>query len=168
MHTGRLSVHLSKRADGSAVLRCVRADGSATWQRQDGRHAQFFPFHDLTHFAVETSLGLCRGFYGLIAEGWDIAETEGKSARGRLPSDALLAEHIVGLLDRERVGGASPMPATEFNGYLRQLVVSGNLVEPLELSDAQLDAVRRRVNELHDQWSAVAPGETLMLQFGSS
>lgn len=168
MHHRRLSVHLSKRADGSVVLRCVRADGSPTWQRHDGRHAHFFPFHDLTHFAVETVLGIRQGFYGLLAEGWDIAETEGKSARGGLPNEALLAEQIVGLLDRERVGGASPMPAIEFNGYLRRLVASENLAQPLELSDAQLDAVRRRVNELHDQWSALPPGETLMLQFGSS
>lgn len=161
----RLSVHLSKRADGSVVLRCVRADGSATWQRHDGRHAHFFPFHDLTHFAVETVLGIRQGFYGLMAEGWDIAETEGKSARGRLPNEALLAEQIVGLLDRERMGGASRMPATEFNGYLRQLVASGTLAQALELSNAQLDAVRRRVDELHDQWSALPPGDTLALTF---
>ena len=161
-----LTVQLTKRADGSVVLRCVRADGSATWQRQDGRHAQFFPFHDLTHFAVETTLGIRRGFYGLMAEGWDIAETEGKGARGRLPDEALLAEQIVGLLDRERLGGASPMPATEFNGYLRQLMASGSLAQAPELSDTQLDAVRRRVNELHEQWSVLPPGETLVLKFG--
>lgn len=163
-----LAVHLTKRTDGSVVLHCVRADGSATWQRQDGPNAQFFPFHDLTHFAVETVLGLRRGFYGLIAEGWDIAETEGKSPRGRLPAEALLAEQLVGLFDRERVGGASPMPATEFNGYLRQLAASGNLADAPTFSDAQLDAVRRQVSELHGQWASLAAGATLKLSFDGS
>ena len=160
-----LSIQLTKRTDGSVVLRCVRADGSATWQRQDGRHAQFFPFHDLTHFAVETTLGVRRGFYGLMAEGWDIEETEGKGARGRLPAEAVLAEQLVGLFDRERVGGAPTMPASEFNGYLRQLVASGSLAHAPEFSDAQLQAVRRRVSELHDQWAALPPGQTLALTF---
>ena len=39
------------------MLRCVRADGSATWQKQTDRHAAYFALHDLTHFAVETELG---------------------------------------------------------------------------------------------------------------
>lgn len=64
------------------MLRCVRADGSATWQKQESRHAAFFALHDLTHFAVESTLGFQRGFFGLIAQGWEIEETTGKQARG--------------------------------------------------------------------------------------
>ena len=67
-----LIIHFTKRTDGGALLKCVRADGSTTWQRQDEKNAAFFPLHDLTHYAVETELGFRRGFYGLIAEGWDI------------------------------------------------------------------------------------------------
>jgi hypothetical protein len=76
-----LLIQITKRSDGGGLLRCVRADGSVTWQKQESRHAGFFALHDLTHFAVESTLGFQRGFFGLIAEGWEIEETTGKQAR---------------------------------------------------------------------------------------
>src|SRR5688500_15660047 len=100
-----LLIQITKRPGGGAGLRCTRADGSATWQRQQGRQASFFPLHDLTHYAVETELGFRDGFYGLIAQGWEIDETTGKSARGPLPPGSIVVEHLVGLLDLERTTG---------------------------------------------------------------
>jgi hypothetical protein len=78
-----LAIQIEKRADGRATLRCTRGDGSVTWQVQRARHAAFFPLHDLTHYAVETVLGFRRGFFGLIADGWDIDDTTGKGRRSR-------------------------------------------------------------------------------------
>src|SRR3954453_411272 len=68
-----LIVRIKKKTDGAAALSCTRADGSITWQRQDGQVARFFPLHDLTHFAVESTLGFRQAFYGLIESGWDIS-----------------------------------------------------------------------------------------------
>ena len=153
-------MQLTKRADGGVVLRCVRADGSATWQRQEGPRAAFFPFHDLTHLAVESTLGFGAGFYGLVADGWDIDDTGGKGRRGRLPAEAVLVEHVVGLLDRERMGGAPPLSAQAF---AEQLATAGQAPPPL--GDADLDAVRARVAELHEAWAALAVGATLDLPF---
>lgn len=164
-HIPELRVQLTKRADGGAVLRCERADGSATWQRQDGPRARFFPFHDLTHLAVETTLGFRRGFYGLLADGWEIADTEGKGARGRLPAEAILVEHVVGLFDRERAGGAAPLSAAEFNAQLEQLVATGRLAAAPAFTEAQLTAVRDRIDALHGDWATLAPGATLSLAF---
>ena len=76
------------------MLKCIRADGTTTWQKQSERHAAFFSLHDLTHFAVETTLGLKRAFFGLIAEGWDIEDTTGKGARGPLPAEAIEVERV--------------------------------------------------------------------------
>jgi hypothetical protein len=160
-----LLVRFTKRADGSVVLRCERVDGSATWQRQDGRHAGFFPFHDLTHFAVETTLGFQQGFYGLLAGGWEIADTGGKGSRGRLPDEAVLVEHVVGLFDHERVGGAPPLAAAEFNSQLQKFVADGRLPRAPTFSEAQLAAVRARIEALHNDWAALAMGETLTLAF---
>ena len=36
-----LTVLLKKKADGSAALSCRRADGSVTWQRQEGDQSYF-------------------------------------------------------------------------------------------------------------------------------
>src|SRR5947207_10613282 len=63
-------IEFAKRKDGNTVLRCIRDDGSTSWQRVDDNQAAFFPLHDLTHYAVETELGFGQGFYGLIADGW--------------------------------------------------------------------------------------------------
>ena len=160
-----LRVQLTKRADGAAVLRCLRADGTATWQRQEGPQALFFPFHDLTHFAVESTLGFRLGFSGLIADGWEIAAPGGKGARGRLPAETVLAEHVVGLLDRERVGGAPPLTAAEFNAELARLVEIGRIAAGVTVTEAQLAAARSRIEELHGRWAALAPGATLELRF---
>lgn len=157
-----LLVRLTRRADGAAVMRCERADGSATWQRHEGRNAAYFPFHDLTHFALESTLGFRQGFFGLIAAGWDVDDTGGKGARGPLPDEARLVEHLAGLLDRERVGGAPPLTAAEVQA---QLGMQAGIGAVPALTDAQLDAVRARAAALHGAWAALGPGETLELRF---
>jgi hypothetical protein len=83
-----LKIEIVRRADGAGLLRCTRADGSVTWQKQSERHAVHFIHHDLTHFAVETTLGYTQGFFGLVAAGWNIEDTTGKGARGPLPHEA--------------------------------------------------------------------------------
>src|SRR3989454_11044850 len=109
-----LVIHMKKKADGSAALSCRRADGSVTWQRQDGQQGRFFPRHDLTHYAVETILGHLRGFYGLVAEGWDLTDFGQPWPKGPLPVEALASELIVGFLDRERAAGVE-WSASDFN-----------------------------------------------------
>src|SRR5579872_4676253 len=110
-----LIIEILKQPDGSGVLRCTREDGSVTWQKQ-ARHAAHFALHDLTHFAVETALGYRRGFFGLIAEGWDVDDTTGKGTRGALPAAAVEVEKIVGLFDSERASGTL-WSAEEFNTF---------------------------------------------------
>jgi hypothetical protein len=150
-------VQIVKKADGAGVLRCVRADGSVTWQKQTDRHAAYFALHDLTHFAVETTLGYRRGFFGLIAEGWDIEDTTGKSARGPLPPEAGEAEVIVGLFFAERASGVI-WTVDEFNEFT---ATRGARL----LSADEIARVKKKRSELFQQWSAVAPGAAIELQF---
>jgi hypothetical protein len=147
-----LKVQIDKRADGSGVLRCTRADGSVTWQKQRN-HAAHFALHDLTHFAVESTLGYRRGFFGLISEGWEIEETTGKGSRGRLPPEATEVERIVGMFDMERASGAL-VTTEDFATHA-----------PRQLTDADIVRVRTRRGELFSRWFAVEPGGTLELRF---
>src|SRR5437773_11708904 len=101
----RIVIRIKKDKDGRTSLSCTRADGTTTWQRQEGGQARFFPRHDLTHYAVETVLGHHKGFYGLVAAGWDLSDFGTPWPRGKLPKDANLSEIIVGFLDRERASG---------------------------------------------------------------
>jgi hypothetical protein len=159
-----LRIRFTKRANGAVILQCVRRDGSATWERHD-KQGVFFSFHDLSHFAVEKVLGFRKGFYGLIVDGWDIAETTGKGARGKLPSESILVELVVGLLDRERVGGASPLSAAEFNAQVAEFVANDQLDATRILSEVELMAVRQRIQALQSQWAEVPPGSSFELVF---
>lgn len=159
-----LRIQITKRADGSALLRCERADGSESWQKQEGGNAAFFPLHDLTHYAVESELGFRSGFYGLVAEGWDIEETTGKGARGRLPPEALTVEHIVGSLDAERASRATTS-AGEFNAQAIMFAGERGLPAPRALTDEELVRVRSRIRELFYEWFALADGKTMELLF---
>ena len=160
----QLILQFTKRKDGGALLRCIRADGSATWQRQDGNRAAFFPVHDLTHYAVETELGFRRGFYGLIADGWEIEETTGKGARGPLPGEAIEVEYIVGSLDAERAGD-SACTAEGFNHLASAFAKTRGRPEPRRLTDAELTRVRLRIDELFVRWRTLPPGAMLELMF---
>jgi hypothetical protein len=147
-----LQIEIAKQPDGAGVLRCTRQDGSVTWQKQT-RHAAHFAPHDLTHYAAETTLGYRHGFFGLIAEGWEVDDTTGKGARGALPSEALDVERIVGLFDSERASGA------------RWTVDQFNEFAPHALTDAEIQKVRALRAALFQQWSAIVPGQKLELQF---
>jgi hypothetical protein len=148
------------------MLKCIRDDNSATWQRQDDKYAAFFPLHDLTHYAVETELDFHHGFYGLIAEGWDIADTTGKTARGALPNEALEVEYIVSAFSAERAGGAVAS-AAEFNELAATFARTKGMPTPRRVTDQELGKVRVRFDELAVKWRALPRDETLELSFPS-
>jgi hypothetical protein len=160
-----LSIRIKKKTDGSAALSCTRADGSTTWQRQEGRQGRFFPLHDLTHYAVETVLGLRRGFYGLLAEGWDITTFGEPGVAKRLPEDAGLAEVIVGFLDVERATGTRGT-ADDFDWKLKTYCDEHGAPMPtFRMTDEQLDRIRALRADLFGRWHAVQPGDALVLSF---
>ena len=162
-----LNIQITKRTDGGAVLKCVRSDGTVTWQKQEGAQGAFFPLHDLTHYSVESELGIRNAFYGLVADGWDIEDTTGKGARGPLPPDAVFVEHVVGTLDSERASGTR-WTAEEFNDSLaRSASNSGGKFAARRLTDDDLARIRKRRAELFQQWHALRPGQTLSLDFPS-
>jgi len=159
-----LLIQLTKRTDGGAVLKCVRSDGSETWQKQEGSHAAFFPLHDLTHYSVESELGLTNAFYGLIGQGWSITDTEGRGPRGRLPAEAVFAEWLVGTFDAERASSERWTAAEFVDTGTRHFAKSG-MALPRGLTDDELWRIRKRRAELFAEWHALRPGATLELSF---
>lgn len=147
-----LKIEFSKHSDGAVTLRCTREDGSVTWQKQT-RHAAYFALHDLTHYAVEKTLGYRCGFFGLVAEGWDLDDTTGKGARGPLPAEAIEVERIVGIFDQERGSGAL-WTLEEFNEFA-----------PRALTEGEIQSIRTLRGELFKRWFAIEPGGKLELAF---
>jgi hypothetical protein len=159
-----ITIRIKKNPDGRTSLSCTRADGTTTWQRQQGGQAAFFPRHDLTHYAVETVLGHMSGFYGLVAAGWDLSDFGTPWPRGRIPADGNLTEMIVGFFDLERRTGEIGL-AKDLNETLSQFCGENSLPAPRMLTDDDLNRVRQKRGELFARWEAVKPGEALELPF---
>lgn len=162
-------IRLKKTREG-VVHSCLRGDGSAAVQRT--RHAGFFALHDLLHYAVETTLGFGRAFFGLMAEGWSF-ETFGDRADPRyrsMPAEAVVAEHLVAIISRGLREGAWADPdllrvwCDEVNAELAvelaRLDLAAFRVEP-----ARLAAICRAFQSLAQRWTAVPIGEHMELLY---
>lgn len=160
-----LTLQFKKRGDGGAALTLVRRDGSRTWQRQD-RHAAFFAFHDLTHYAVESVLGVTRGFYGLVAEGWDFDDFGSDARRGELPPEALWVEELVGLLDivaDTDAPGTRRLNADELTRVLAERLPAG--ASSRAIGEQELLRIRSYRDALLARYAAVPAGDTFVLAF---
>ena len=168
-----LIIRIKKHPDGSASLSCTRADGSVTWQKQHGKRGAVFPPHDLTHFAVEHTLEYRHGFYGLLADGWDIADFAKPWPRGPIPAEAMEVELRVGFFDMERLQQLE-LTAEEFLHHAETFIAnrraSGKVTPSLQrvLSTRDFMAVRTMRTELLAQWASVPHGDTLELHFNSA
>ena len=159
-----LTIRIKKNKDGTAALSCTRADGTVTWQKQQGQQGAFFPRHDLTHYAVETVLGHRRGFYGVVADGWDISDFGVPWPKGPMPADMDPSELIVGFLDTERASGVI-WDASDLEAKAAQYFEMHNIDAKLSITNDELWKIRQRRGELFKMWEAVPPGETLELEF---
>ncbi|HUQ47191.1 MAG TPA: hypothetical protein VM053_02980 [Gemmatimonadaceae bacterium] len=160
-----LKIRLKRRSDGSAAITCEREDGSTTWQRQEGSHGQIFPAHDLTHYSVETTFGYTRGFFGLVADGWEISDFAPPWPRGPIPPEAQEVELLVGLLDMQRRMFAN-WNAEEMLEQGRLYVAGrGDRLTLPSLTDENLARVKQLRSDVFSKWAATEPGETLELLF---
>ncbi len=153
-------IQIKKGRDGPATLACLRSDGTRTW----GKEHPFFPVHDITHCAVESVLGFDQAFFGLIASGWSIDDFEKPGASRKMPLQAIVAEHIVGVFDRERAL-PEPLTAAAFNETVVASLppAEGAAFQPL--TEAQLSRVRELRRTLEATWYALPSGETLEIPF---
>ena len=160
----RIVIRIKKDKDGRTALSCTRADGTTTWQRQEGGQAAFFPRHDLTHYAVESTLGRADGFYGLVAAGWDLSDFGTPWPRGKLPPAANISEMIVGFFDLERSTGERGS-AEDLNQIVRDFCAVNGLPAERRLTEEDVARVRGKRAELFARWDAVVPGQALEVVF---
>lgn len=156
-----MQVQFLRAKDKEDVLSVVRDDGSTSWQHQHPG----IPVHDLTHFAVESTLGLKDGFYGLLVQGWDISRLTDKDVRTTLPPEGMWTELVVGLIQSERLS-PQPLSAPEFNAMLARSCEEFGITIERHVTQAELSRIRTTFADLHSQWNALAPGERLSLEFG--
>jgi hypothetical protein len=149
-----LTLEIKKKGDGAAVLTIVRADGSRTSSPIGAAHG-FGPVHDLSHYVVESVLGIARGFIGLCGEGWKVTDFD-KDAVKRMPAEAGVAEALAGEVSRMEIT-AQWLPLEDFNWVV---AASG-----FSMSGEHYDAIRRALARLRADWTRLAPGATMSLRF---
>lgn len=155
-----LRIRLTKGRDGPSTLVCTRPDGSSTWMRVH----DFFPLHDLTHYAVESTLGLERAFYGLILSGWNITDFSAPGGGSRTPPEAVHAEHYVAILQREFFS-RDLKTVDEFNEEMRAFSDGVGSEPARKVTEEELAEMRAKVFELSNQWRALAPGQSMEVEF---
>lgn len=156
-----LKIQFKKKQNGTLVLHCTRADGSVTWQRV----AQAFPIHDLTHYAVETVLGARQGFYGLLAQGWNITDFGDPWPHGPLPAEANWIEHVVGLIWTVEQMNAQPLTALQINTSIAQQMGERGTPPDRRITEAEVREIRTRLHTLVNQWRTLPLDGVLTLGF---
>jgi hypothetical protein len=158
-----LAIRIKKGKDGPHSLVCTRSDGTMTMQHQ---RQEFFPLHDLIHYAVETVLEYRRGFFGLVAEGWDLTDFGTPWPRGPLPRDMDPAELIAGMLGLE-LTTRDAAPAEDINARIAQWYTENAPDQhlPTRVTDDQLMRVRELIARLHGDWRRLSVGDGIELRF---
>jgi hypothetical protein len=155
-----MQIRLKKGRDGPDSLACVREDGTSTWRRiQRG-----LAFHDLSHYAVETELGLSEGFYGLVASGWTFERFAAEEERSKIPPEATWVELVVNEFMTEAMCGAL-LDADAFHESLSKSGTKLGIAIPRRLGDEEVARIRGTIVALVARWKALAPSGTLELPF---
>ena len=153
-------IRITKGRDGPNILTCIRENGTTTWAKvQD-----YFPLHDITHFVVETTLGIPNAFYGLVRDNWDISDFAVKGAGKRLPNEANLVEALVTRLQQQMMPGME-LTVDEYNAEV--LAVLEGIGNPArrDVSEEELLAMRALLRELLGKFRSLEAGQSLELNF---
>jgi hypothetical protein len=115
--------------------------------------------HDMVHYAVEHTLHK-RGFIGRILDG------EAASFHMEAESESDGVERLVEVFQADGWSGWSSSPTDMLDLY--QVTCRARQCEPLALQADDIDAVRKRILELTEQWQSTPVGKSLALQFEHS
>lgn len=156
---------LKKMISKPSVLSITRSDGTTTWSKL--HHG--LETHDLAHYAVESTLQFNNAFYGLINKGFTVADFElpkdqrPKEAQPQhLHENAIVTEHLVNLLEVELMNSGLN---TNFLNDLSEILKKNTLSFPKLLNSESLNQIRTTYHNLVNQWSNLAEGQELRIDF---
>jgi len=151
-------LQITKHTDKPHIISYRRDDGTNTWMKAD----DFFVQHDLSHYAIEKTLGYTTAFMGMLNRGMDIKDFENREKRLQLTvtAEACYAENMANLFLIE----AARDKFDDFNEVLA--AAFANMQQPVKapvLTDAELNAIRQYLKTLLKNWKQLAPGQTMTL-----
>lgn len=155
-----MELRITKNSDKPHSLLYKRDNGSETWMSA----GEFFVRHDLSHYAIEKTLGYTTAFMGMLNNGMDIKDFEDRDKRLRisLTAEGVYAENMANLFLMEIAqGGMEDMNQVIADSF----IAMGKPLKPVRLADAELTAIRALLRQLLADWKALPEGETLILLF---
>ncbi|MFM1879115.1 MAG: hypothetical protein RLZZ241_1981 [Bacteroidota bacterium] len=158
-------LHIRFKKVATPILECIRQDGTRTWQKSKPGMVP----HDLAHYVVETHLGFTKGFYGLLADGWDIEDFEKPKVNRplalwpqNLPAEALITEHLVNIV----LTGLQPQAEAEtLFASFGKILIANALDWPDALDMNRFKTIQNRLGEILHDWHSLKVGEQLELTF---
>lgn len=165
----RITITKGERSDRIEALRADGSKVSTTFP-----HKGPIP-HDVSHYVVETELGIADGFWGLVGSGRHPEEIAGlakaaghaSAKRASVPEESIIgivqAERAVECFEADLWSGASGEPGT-----LREMIAAGSsqsLVPPIHVSDEAIARIRSKLRDFRNRWAATKPGESLSLDW---
>lgn len=155
-----MKILFTKNTGKPNVIKYIRDNGTETWM-----HCKdFFIRHDLSHYALEKTLGYTTAFNGMINAGMDIRDFDNKERRAGLSvtAEAWYAENLANLFLIE----IEQEPFADFNQEQQATFISFNQqYPPVSLAEDKIAAVRSCLTGLLDKWKILPAGETLELSF---
>jgi len=163
-----MRIEFRKARKGKDILYCEREDGSSTWAEllEGSGNPRVVVPHDLVHYVVETVLGLDDAFFGFIERGLDLQTSlcpDEKRAMRSEP-DVLRAEAAVAALHADFIEG--PFDDELRANRLRD-ACAGWRVAPFDISRADWDSMRAKLEELGAAWVALPRGAELTVVFSA-
>jgi hypothetical protein len=156
-----MDIIFRKKSGKPHAMQCLRNGqlSDQTWQHSD----DFYVFHDLIHYAVEKTLSIQQGFYGMLKSGVSIHDFSGpRDQRPVLGRDAVMAETLVSVFQHEAFQGV----LDDFNEAWianQQLMGVQQLFAPLD--EQILATIRQTVGDLIERWENTPVDGSLTLQF---
>ena len=150
-----MQIRLTKISDKRHALGIVRADGSRETVELVTREALF---HDLLHYAVESSLPTQGGFWGTLASGKTIADLNDRSGESVKENAATLylVEGIVGVMT-----SVMEMPVDQAFAKLRWFSESQGRELPEWCTESFVAEVSKCMRRLRGHWKATPYGESM-------
>ena len=157
-------IRLTKaKSEKPGTLTCLRDDGTCTWQRS----SVYLAYHDLIHYAVETTLGYGNAFLGLVAKGRDIDSFGTKNGvKDVYTAEEGWAESIAGAIQWPMASSGPPLPDEEIHTLLVKTCETQRIPTP-SITSEQIGQIRKKVRTLHERWDRLPPGGVLELTFSS-
>ena len=148
-------------SEKQGTMTCLRADGSSTWQKS----TDYFVYHDLVHYAVETTLGYRQAFLGLVAQGRDLDSFGTQNGvRDTYTPEVYWAEEIAAIVQLPDYSGGPPLTDAELHTLLMEGCEARGVVPPA-ITTEQLGTIRACARELHARWAQIPEGGVLELIF---